>query len=131
MHIFVIFIETTHKSFEEFHIFSGQIYIPAKVLKQRSKYSIAPSCKMDESLDSVLEKCLTVCEARSPHDAVAVALHACLLADGFVCIATGDEVGVLHLECLSHSLSVVTEFWRGYSDSFTHQTLTVLPLLPA
>ncbi|CAI8008582.1 Proteasome inhibitor PI31 subunit [Geodia barretti] len=46
---------------------------------------------MDESLDSVLEKCLEVCEARSPHDAVAVALHACLLADGFVCIATGDE----------------------------------------
>ena len=53
---------------------------------------------MDESLDSVLEKCLAVCEARSPHDAIAVALHACLLADGFVCIATGDEVSALHLE---------------------------------
>ena len=53
---------------------------------------------MDESLDSILEKCLAVCEARSPHDAIAVALHACLLADGFVCIATGDEVGALHLE---------------------------------
>ena len=53
---------------------------------------------MDESLDSILEKCLAVCEPHSPHDAVAVALHACLLADGFVCIATGDEVGVLHLK---------------------------------
>lgn len=53
---------------------------------------------MDENLDTVLEKCLAVCDARSPHDAIAVALHACLLADGFVCIATGDEVGALHLE---------------------------------
>lgn len=53
---------------------------------------------MEETLDSVLERCLDVCEARSPHDAVAVALHACLLADGFVCIACGDEVGALQLE---------------------------------
>ena len=53
---------------------------------------------MGESLDSVLEKCLEVCGARSPHDAVAVALHACLLADGFLCIATGDEVGAFYLE---------------------------------
>ena len=53
---------------------------------------------MDENLDTVLEKCLAVCDARSPHDAIAVALHACLLADGFACIATGDEVSALHLE---------------------------------
>lgn len=47
---------------------------------------------MEESLDSVLEKCLATCGARSPHDALAVALHACLLAEGYVCVATGDEV---------------------------------------
>ena len=53
---------------------------------------------MDEPLDSVLEKSLAVCGARSPHDALAVALHACLLAEGFVCVATGDEVGAFYLE---------------------------------
>ena len=58
-------------------------------------------CEMGESLDSVLEKCLEVCRARSPYDAVAVSLHACLLAEGFVCIAIGDEVNsAFQLECL-------------------------------
>lgn len=43
---------------------------------------------------------MEVCGARSPYDAVAVTLHACLLAEGFVCIATGDEVNIaLQLEC--------------------------------
>lgn len=47
---------------------------------------------MDEPLDLVLERCLAVCGASSPHDAIAVALHSCLLAEGYVCIATGDKV---------------------------------------
>ena len=74
---------------------------------------------MGESLDSVLEKCLEVCEARSPHDAVAVALHACLLADGFVCIATGDEVGALHLEYLQLSYFFSPEFRRRRGNALS------------
>ena len=64
--------------------------------------------KMDESLDSVLEKCLSSCGALSPHDALTVALHACLLAEGYVCVAAGDEVGALYLRVLSALLVLHT-----------------------
>ena len=69
---------------------------------------------MDESLDAVLEKCLAVCGGRSPHDAVVVALHACLLSEGFVCIATGDEVGDgLQLEYLAQQSCELRKSWEA------------------
>ena len=47
---------------------------------------------MSESLDSILEKALSDSSVRSAQDALVVALHACLLSGGFVCVALGDEV---------------------------------------
>lgn len=38
--------------------------------------------------------------AVSPQDAVLVALHSNLLSAGFLCVATGDEVGLL--ACMVH-----------------------------
>lgn len=47
---------------------------------------------MSESLDSILGKALSDSSVRSAQDALVVALHACLLSGGFVCVALGDEV---------------------------------------
>ena len=50
---------------------------------------------MSDSLDSLLETALGDSGVRSAQDALVVALHACLLSGGFVCVAVGDEVCLL------------------------------------
>ena len=50
---------------------------------------------MAKSLDSLLEKALAESEIRSACDVITVALHAKLLAEGFECVALGDEVSTL------------------------------------
>jgi len=50
---------------------------------------------MSDSLDSILETALGDSGVRSAQDALVVALHACLLSGGFVCVAVGDEVCLL------------------------------------
>ena len=44
------------------------------------------------SLDSVFETALEGANANSRADAIVVALHACLIADGFNLVSVGDEV---------------------------------------
>lgn len=46
------------------------------------------------SLDTVLKEALAGSGARSDQDAIVVVLHSCLLSEGFVCVAVGDEVGI-------------------------------------
>ncbi len=46
------------------------------------------------SLDTVLNEALGSSGARSGQDAIVMVLHSCLLAEGFVCVAVGDEVGI-------------------------------------
>lgn len=44
------------------------------------------------SLDSILENALAGSRAKSASEALILALHADLLAEGFVCVALGDDV---------------------------------------
>ena len=44
------------------------------------------------SLDSILENALAGSGAKSASEALILALHADLLAEGFVCVALGDDV---------------------------------------
>ncbi len=46
------------------------------------------------SLDTVLKEALASSGAGSGQDAIVIALHSCLLAEGFACVAVGDEVGI-------------------------------------
>lgn len=48
----------------------------------------------EPTLDSVLAQVLANSGAVSPQDAVLVVLHSTLLSARFVCVATGDEVGL-------------------------------------
>ena len=63
------------------------------------------------SVDSMLEKALEGSNAEGKSDAIVVALHASLLAEGFQLIAVGDEViNCIYIPANVYTLPVCMEF---------------------
>ena len=48
--------------------------------------------ELEDSVDAILEASLSSSEVGTRYEALVVALHASLLADGFHLVAVGDEV---------------------------------------